>query len=114
MRSVFSIFPLLCASLAFGQPDSGIRGEGGVGRYAIVLTGEPVAVAHPGRVNMASSAAQATRTRLAAAQKSLASQITQLGGRTISVEQDLVNAIFILATPDAANSMRFQTCARRY
>ena len=62
---------------------------------------------------MASSAAQATRTRLAAAQKSLASQIAQLGGRTISVEQDLVNAIFILATPDAANSMRALPGVRR-
>ena len=65
-----------------------------------------MAVAHPGRVAMGTSNAQVTRTRLASAQKAMSAQIARLGGKVTSGEQDLVNAIFILATPAAAEAMR--------
>ena len=97
----------LFASLAFSQlREAGVRGEGGYGRYAVVLTDEPVAVAHPGRVNMASSEAAGWRTKLAASQKALSAQIVRLGGKVMGGDQDLVNAVFVLATPAGAEAMR--------
>jgi len=105
MRPVFVILTLLSTSLAIGQ-DSGVRGQGGFARYAVVLTEEPVAVAHPGRAALATADAHVMRGRLAATQKSMTAQIARLGGKVMSGEQDLVNAIFILATPEAAEAMR--------
>jgi minor extracellular serine protease Vpr len=114
MRSVFVIFPLLLNSLAYGQfRDAGMRGEGGYGRYAVVLTDQPVAVAHPGRTALATGAASATRTRLANSQKALSAQISRLGGKVMSSEQDLVNAVFVLATPESAEAMRSLPGVRR-
>ena len=105
MRPLFVLF--LFANLAFSQlPDSGVRGEGGYGRYAVVLMDEPVAVAHPGRVKMASGEAAGWRTKLAASQKALSTQIVRLGGKVMGGDQDLVNAVFVLATPAGAEAMR--------
>ncbi len=105
MRPLFALF--LFANLAFSQlRDAGVRGEGGYARYAVVLTDEPVAVAHPGRVNMASSEAAGWRTKLASSQKALSAQIVRLGGKVMGADQDLVNAVFVLAPPAAAEAMR--------
>jgi len=106
MRPVFVILPLLFTTILFGQKDARIRGEGGYARYAVVLSEQPVAVALPGRVNMATSEAQTLRNRLAASQKALSAQIIKLGGQVLNAEQDLVNAVFVLATPEGAEAMR--------
>lgn len=108
MRPLFVLFLLTSLALdsAMGQlRDSGIRGEGGYGRYAVVLSGDPVAVAHPGRVNLASAEAGGMRSRLAVSQKELSAQIVKLGGRVMGADQDLVNAIFVLATPETASAL---------
>ena len=83
-----------------------MRGEGGYLRYAVVLTDEPVAVSHPGRMAMASGAATGSRTRLVASQKTISAQIVRLGGKVMGGDQDLVNAVFVLATPAGAEAMR--------
>ncbi len=106
MRPVF-VIPVLFSCLLLGQTkDPGVRGEGHLARYAVVLRDQPVAVTHPGRANLATGAAQSARSRIANTQKALSANIAQLGGRIMSTEQDLVNAMFVLATPEAAEAMR--------
>ncbi|MBY0503632.1 MAG: S8 family serine peptidase [Bryobacteraceae bacterium] len=102
------LLTLLCTSLAitFAQSNPGLRGHGDLARYAVVLQDAPVAVQHPGRVASATAEAKVTRTRLAASQQNLSARIEKLGGRVMSSEQDLVNAIFILASPAQAEAMR--------
>jgi uncharacterized protein (TIGR03437 family) len=55
---------------------------------------------------MATNEAQSARTKLASTQKALSAQITKLGGKVVGSEQDLVNAVFVLATPESADAMR--------
>ena len=107
MRPASLLLPLLLNSLLLGQiRDPGVRGDGGMAHYAVVLSDQPVAVAHPGRAAMTTASAQATRTRLASAQKALSAQIAKLGAQVLSTDQDLVNAVFVLATPESLAALR--------
>jgi minor extracellular serine protease Vpr len=82
-----------------------VAGVFAANRYAIFLSGEPVSARYATRESQLSAAAADYKVRLQAAQASVRRELQARGVREVGAVSTLLNAVFVVATPEAAAAL---------